>query len=271
MSEVKRERSGTTTILTLDRAAKMNAFSGALVDALLDAVEAAHGDGTRLLVLRGEGKNFSAGFDFGGFEAQSDGDLLLRFTRIEQLLQKVHHAPFETLALAHGRNFGAGVDLIGVCSRRVATPDSTFRMPGLRFGLVLGTRRFALQVGDDTARDILAESKTFGAEEGRRIGFLTQVAEASEWPAVIARASEASIALPPDACARLVAATRTDTRDADLAELVRSAAAPGLKARIAAYLAPASPAAPVAPAAATAAEPAPAVGKPGGRGPISKD
>lgn len=243
MKELRVERSGATTTLTLDRGAKMNALSAGLVDALMAAVDEAHGDGTRLVVFRGEGRNFSAGFDFGGYEAQSEGDLLLRFTRIEQLLQKVHHAPFDTLALAHGRNFGAGVDLIGACARRVATADATFRMPGLLFGLVLGTRRFALQVGDDRARDILRESKTFGAEEGQRIGFLSQVADVTEWPAVIARAAEASVALSPESHARLVAAARTDTRDADLAELVRSAAAPGLKARIAAYLAPAAAAA----------------------------
>lgn len=240
MSDLRQERAGTTLTLTLDRPAKMNALSAPLVDALLAALEAAHRDGTRLVVFRGEGKNFSAGFDFGGYESQSEGDLLLRFTRLEQLLQVVHHAPFETLALAHGRNFGAGVDLIGACSRRVSTTEATFRMPGLRFGLVLGTRRFALQVGGDTARDILAESKTFGAEEGLGMGFLTQVAGIPEWPEVIARAAEAAVALPPDAHARLVAATRIDTRDADLAELVRSAAAPGLKMRIAEYLAPAS-------------------------------
>ena len=241
MSELRVERAGTTTTLTLDRGAKMNALSGTLVEALLAAVTTAHGDGTRLVVFRGEGKNFSAGFDFGGYQDQSEGDLLLRFARIEQLLQAVHHAPFETLALSHGKNFGAGVDLIGACSRRVGTGDATYRMPGLRFGLVLGTRRFALQVGGDVARDILNESKTFGAEEGRRIGFLTEVAEVSGWPAVIARATEAAAALSPEAHARLVAATRTDTRDADLAELVRSASAPGLKARIAAYLAPVTP------------------------------
>ena len=256
MSEPKSERSGTTLTLTFDRAAKMNAFSGVLVDALLCALGEAHRDGTRLVVFRGEGRNFSAGFDFGGYESQSEGDLLLRFARIEQLLQMVHHAPFDTLALAHGRNFGAGVDLIGVCSRRVATADATFRMPGLKFGLVLGTRRFALQVGGDRARDILQESKTFGAEEGRRIGFLTEVADVSEWPAVIARAAEASTALPLESQGRLVAATRVDTRDADLAELVRSAAAPGLKSRIAAYLASGAPGV----AAATMA-----------RGPISKE
>ena len=238
MSELRSERSGATLTLTLDRPAKMNALSGSLVEALFGAIEQAHGDGTRLVVFRGEGKNFSAGFDFGGYESHSEGDLLLRFTRIEQLLQRVHHAPFDTLALAHGKNFGAGVDLIGACSRRVAAADATFRMPGLRFGLVLGTRRFAQQVGGDIARDILQESKTFASEEARRIGFLSEVAEPTDWPAVIARAAEASTALAPGTQARLVEATRTDTRDVDLADLVRSAAAPGLKARIAAYLTP---------------------------------
>jgi hypothetical protein len=65
----------------------MNALSATLVEALLAEVDAAYRDGTRLLVLRGNGKNFSAGFDMGGYEAQSEGDLVLRFIRIEQLLQ----------------------------------------------------------------------------------------------------------------------------------------------------------------------------------------
>ena len=69
--------------LTLNRPDKANALSADLVEALLAALEAAAGDGTRLLVLDGNGKHFCAGFDFGGYETQSEGDLLLRFVRIE--------------------------------------------------------------------------------------------------------------------------------------------------------------------------------------------
>ena len=162
--------------------------------------------------------------------------MLLRFTRIEQLLQAVYHAPFDTLVLAHGKNFGAGVDLIGVCSRRVASAEASFRMPGLRFGLVLGSRRFARQVGADRAQPILQEAKTFGTEEALRIGFLTAVAAQDQWDAAVSGAVAASNALPAAIAARLFAVVREDTRDADLAELVRSAAAPGIKDRIAAYL-----------------------------------
>jgi enoyl-CoA hydratase/carnithine racemase len=231
------ERRGTTLVLTLDRPGKMNALSASLVEALLAQVNAAYRDGTRLLVLRGNGKNFSAGFDMGGFEAHSEGDLVLRFIRIEQLLQAVRHAPFDTLVLAHGRNFGAGVDLACACARRVATSDATFRMPGLRFGLVLGSRLFAERVGADRARHVLQASQTFSAQDGQAWGFLTAIAGQDEWTGVIEAAERAAAALTPEAASRLFRVTANeDHRDADLAELARSAAEPGLKQRIAAYL-----------------------------------
>ena len=231
------ERRGTATLASLDRGDKMNALSAPLVDELLALVERCAQDGTRLLVLRGNGRNFSAGFDMAGQEAQSEGDLLLRFVRLEQLLQAVRHAPFDTLALAHGRNFGAGVDLIAACARRVASSEATFRMPGLKFGLVLGSRLFAQRVGDDRARRVLQVSQTFGAADAHAWGFLTAVAPQDQWDAMIEEASAAAAQLPPLPAARLYAVTAPDTRDADLAELVRSAARPGLKQRIAEYLA----------------------------------
>lgn len=231
------ERADGVLTLTLDRPEKMNALSPVMVEALLEAVEAAASDGTRLMVLRGNGKNFSAGFDFTGYESQTEGDLVLRFVRIAQLLEAVEHAPFDTLALAHGRNFGAGVDLVGACARRVLAPESTYRMPGLRFGLVLGSRTFARRVGPARARDVLQASRTFGAEEALRWGFATAVEPQDRWSAVVQAAREEAAHLPPEASERLFRLTGEDTRDADLALLARSAAAPGLKERIAAYLA----------------------------------
>jgi enoyl-CoA hydratase len=235
--ELAIERRGTTLVLTLDRPGKMNALSASLVEALVAQVHAAYRDGTRLLVLRGNGRNFSAGFDMGGFESQSEGDLVLRFIRIEQLLQAVRHAPFDTLVLAHGRNFGAGVDLACACARRVATGDATFRMPGLRFGLVLGSRLFAERVGTNRAREVLQLSQTFSAQDGEAWGFLTAVAGEEQWPALIEAAESAAAALAPEAAARLFRVVASeDHRDADLAEVARSAAEPGIKQRIAAYL-----------------------------------
>ena len=235
MSTLIVQREGELTRLTLNRPDKANALDAALVEALLGAVTIAHNDGTRLLVLDANGRNFSAGFDFGDYETQSEGDLLLRFVRIEQLLQAVSHAPFATLALAQGRNFGAGADLFLAASLRVCTADSSFRMPGLRFGLQLGTRRLAARIGDEAARALLADSLVIDAEEALDLGFASELVKATDWAGLAGDVLQSALLLSPEAAARLHAATLRDTRALDMADLVASAAAPGIKARIAQF------------------------------------
>ena len=88
--ELLRKHENHVTRLTLNRPQKANALSAPLVEALIDAVEYAATDGTRLLILDGAGSHFCAGFDFTDAQAQSEGDLALRFIRIETLLQALH-------------------------------------------------------------------------------------------------------------------------------------------------------------------------------------
>jgi enoyl-CoA hydratase/carnithine racemase len=235
-SPLQTTREGGTVTFTLSRADKRNALSAELVERLIDGVQDAHANKARLLVFRGEGRNFSAGFDFGDVDTQSEGDLLLRFVRIEQLLQLVSGSPALTLGLAHGRNFGAGVDLFASCRRRVAAADASFRMPGLKFGLVLGTRRLGDIVGRERAAALQQETATFSAQDALGMGFIQQIAEPAEWGTLIAAAQATAEALSDDARAALYGALSHAQADTDLATLVRSAAQPGLKARIAAYL-----------------------------------
>lgn len=233
--ELLRSHDGHITRLTLNRPQKANALSASLVETLLDAVEYAATDGTRLLILDGAGPHFCAGFDFTDVQAQSEGDLALRFIRIETLLQALYHAPHETLALAHGRVFGAGADLVACCGLRVAEPGTTFRMPGLRFGVVLGTRRLVQRIGTDRARDILSNSLSFDADTALADGFLTRVATRENWPGLITDAKAAADMLTPAAAAALHRRSIEDSRATDMAELARSVSTPGLKERIRRY------------------------------------
>jgi enoyl-CoA hydratase len=232
MNELIRRHEGHVTHLTLNRPQKANALSESLVEALLDAVEYAYTDGTRLMVIDGAGAHFCAGFDFTDFQAQSDGELALRFVRIETLLQEIYHAPFETLVFAHGRNFGAGADLVCACGIRVVAPEATFRMPGLRFGVVMGTRRLSHRIGSDRARAVLTASRTFDADEALAMHFATRIAPQTEWPTIIAAVRSECDVLAPGAAAALRRQTVIDTRAEDMAALARSVSAPGLKERI---------------------------------------
>ena len=232
MAEVlKVSREELVTQLILNRTDKANALSAELVEALLDGVTAALRDGTRLLVLRGAGKNFCAGFDFSDLERQSDGDLLHRFVRMELLLQAIYHAPITTLALCHGGTYGAGADLVCACDRRVAAPDAKIRMPGLRFGIVLGTRRLVERVGADAALEILSSSRVFDAAEAKQIRFIDTLATADAWADLIRDAHRAQ-ALDTAAKTMLKSRVQIDSRAADLAALAGSAAVPGLKEQI---------------------------------------
>ena len=224
-------RDGPLTELTLARPAKANALSAELVEALLAAVAAAGGEGARLLVLRGEGKNFCAGFDFSNIETATDGDLLHRIVRLEMLLQALYHAPMATLALCHGGTYGAGADLVASCDRRVAAPGTTFRMPGLRFGIALGTCRLVERIGADRALEIQGSARAFDAAEAEQIGFIGEIAPPESWGGTVA-AMLAAQKLDARAHALLKERVQTDTRDADMAALARSASAPGLKERI---------------------------------------
>jgi enoyl-CoA hydratase/carnithine racemase len=108
-------------------------------------------------------------------------------------------------------------------------------MPGLSFGLVLGTRRYATRVGLSRARNVLGRGLSFDADEALRDGFLTDLSPRDDWSDVLAEEARNVTLLSTQAAAALDRATVVDTRAADLADLVQSAARPGLKERIRIY------------------------------------
>lgn len=226
---------GPVTYLKFNRPLKLNAIDAAIVEAALSSVEAAVKRGTRLLVMAGEGRSFSAGFDLSDLDRKSDADIVLRFIRIETLLQAIHNSPMTTLALVHGRCFGAAADIVCVCDQRIAAPGTTFRMPGLRFGAVLGTRRLGNLIGPDQARQLLETSRTFDVDEAVALGMVQQCMAQEDWPDYIAEQAKRSRVLSPDAQQRMLQNLRTHSDDNDLAQLVRSISEPGIVARIERY------------------------------------
>jgi len=216
------------TTLTLQRPGRGNALGPELVEGLIHAAEAAMADpAVHTLVLRGAGRHFCTGLDLTDLATLSDGDLLLRLVRIETLLALLWYAPIRTVALAHGRTWGAGADLFAVCEQRLAAADTTLRFPGAQFGIVLGTRRLAERIGVDAARALVLEAGELDATQALALGLVTRLADS---------AADLTPPRPDAATAQAIrSASRADGRDADLAALVRSAARPGLQSRITAY------------------------------------
>ena len=235
MTELSLSIDGPIANLRLNRPEKANALDLALVEALHDGLDAATLAGSRLLILRGEGRNFCAGFDFTGFETMTVADLSWRFVRIEQFLQRLAHAPFATLALAHGGCFGAGADIVAACDTAIASENAKLRMPGWEFGLALGTRRLAARIGAASARQLLENTRVVTGRQALEMRLVDEICAVEHWDARVAEAGLSAIALESRAQARLRATLRADTRAADMAGLIESLTEGDLKARIATF------------------------------------
>lgn len=221
--------------LTLNRPERGNALGPEMVAALDAGLTEALAHRARLLVFQGAGRNFCTGFDLSGLEAMTDAVLLERFVRVELLLQRIYAAGLTTLAVAHGRTYGAGADLFAACDLRLAVEGARFSFPGSGFGLVLGTQRLAGRIGDSQARMLLLAGGEVGATEAASLCLASAVVDEAAVDAAVSAAARAASRLDPVTVALLHGATRTGDGDAALAALVRSASRPGLRDRVMAY------------------------------------
>ena len=221
--------------ISLNRPQVGNALGPSMVDELDRAVDRAHDAAARMIVFEGTGKHMCTGFDLSELDKCSDGDLLLRFVRIEHLLQKIYASPVVTVAIGSGRVYGAGADIFAACDRRIGLPDASFAFPGSGFGLILGTRRLAARIGHDTARRILLEGAELPVETAAEIGLVTDRCSVADAEDLLPRIAVTAARLDPITVAALHAKTISRDDDADLAALVKSASRPNLRERIEAY------------------------------------
>ena len=235
MSVLIVERQDTLKILTLNRPERGNALNAQLVDAISEEIEKSGNDSTRTLVLHGAGRVFSTGFDLNEIESLSDSEVAHRVLDIERMLQAVFHAPMVTVALVHSMAFGAGADLVCCCHRRIATEDSRFCMPGLNFGILLGTRRLTQRVGVDNALGVLTDTRVFKAHEALDMGYLTAISSEESWPGHIEAAKQSGAAIAKEHVNRMFEVVVPDTRQEDMADLQASVSEPGLVERILEY------------------------------------
>ena len=237
MKTIEVSRKSSVMTITLNNPDRGNALSAQMVEEIHDALERAEAKRVALVIIRGQGKHFCTGLDLSDLAETTDEILLSRIIRIEQLLARIWSSPFVTLAIASGRTFGAGADLVAACDRRFAMAGASFSFPGAAFGLVLGTRRLGIRLGTDVAQNIILSGKTLTDAESEKAGLLTGILSAED-------DLEAFLEPEINSARRLEETTRQQIRhalnpgdglDSDLANLVRSASRPGLKKRIEDY------------------------------------
>lgn len=176
---------GAVATLTLDRPDRLNALSRVLLGELVEVCH--HLDSRRdlkVVVVRGAGRAFSAGFDLGDFGQPSE-DMSVRDTAdlgrlAADALTDVRPL---TIAAVHGHCIGGGLVLAAACDLRVASDDARFAIPEVDLGIPLawgGIPRLARELGPAVTKELVLTCRPFDAVEARALRFLNAVVPAAE-------------------------------------------------------------------------------------------
>nr|WP_205807668.1 enoyl-CoA hydratase/isomerase family protein [Micromonospora sp. HNM0581] len=187
------ECDGPVATVTLCRPDVLNAQTPATWRAMSDFSRELPGD-VRVVVVRGEGRAFSAGLDLSVAAASGPGSFAALATLPEQQCADkiadyqagftwLHRPDIISIAAVQGHAIGAGFQLALACDLRVLAEDAKFSMAEVTLGLVpdlAGTRRLVELVGYSRALEICATGRRLDAAEADRIGLATLVVPGAE-------------------------------------------------------------------------------------------
>ncbi|RED14433.1 enoyl-CoA hydratase/isomerase family protein [Pontivivens insulae] len=183
MSGVVREDRGGVTVLRLDNAAKLNAFTVAMLDDLERHLRAVERDAScRAVVLTGTGeKAFCAGADIGAWGDLSPAEFARHWVRDgHRLFDRLAALSRPTVAALNGHAFGGGLELAAACDIRVMTPRATLALPEARVGIVpgwSGTQRLARLMPEAMVKEMALFGTRIPAERAVNAGFATEVVD----------------------------------------------------------------------------------------------
>ncbi|MEU2794411.1 enoyl-CoA hydratase/isomerase family protein [Streptomyces sp. NPDC007100] len=201
--------------VTLAGPAKRNAQSPAMWRALAEAGSLLPGD-IRIVVLRGEGKSFSAGLDRQAFTPEgfdgepsfidlargTDSELDATIAEYQEAFTWWRRTDLVSIAAVQGHAIGAGFQLALACDLRVCADDAQFAMRETSLGLVpdlTGTHPLVALVGYARALEICATGRFVHADEAERIGLANLVVPAADLDGAVADLAGALAAAPRDA------------------------------------------------------------------------
>ncbi|MFJ9852126.1 enoyl-CoA hydratase/isomerase family protein [Streptomyces sp. NPDC101150] len=205
----------TIATVTLANAAKRNAQSPAMWRALAEAGSLLPGN-VRIVVLRGEGKSFSAGLDRQAFTPEgfdgepsfidlargADSELDATIAEYQEAFTWWRRTDLVSIAAVQGHAIGAGFQLALACDLRVVAEDVQFAMRETSLGLVpdlTGTHPLVGLVGYARALEICATGRFVHAAEAERVGLANLVVPTGELDGAVADLAAALVAAPRDA------------------------------------------------------------------------
>jgi enoyl-CoA hydratase/carnithine racemase len=166
--------------IAMDRPDALNALNPQLLEDLEDAIDrAGEAEGVRVIVLSGNGRAFSSGYDISAAEpdASVDEHILDQRTHLEAIFS----VRLPVIAAVDGTAIAGGCNLAIACDLTFASERSEFGYPDIHFGEP--PPKFVLPFVTDSlkdARELLYSGKTVDAETAADMGLVNRVVPAAD-------------------------------------------------------------------------------------------
>jgi enoyl-CoA hydratase len=185
---VRYETQDKVGVITLDRADKLNAINSVMKDEIIAAFARADKDAaTSVIVLRANGRSFSAGFDLGHSPDRGKDSGAADPNTWDAILHRSFDfgmAPWSTtkpvIASVQGHVLGGGCELALMCDLTIAAEDAKFGEPEVRFSHLGPLMVMPWFIGLKRARELLFFGDMIDARTALQFGMVNRVVPTAE-------------------------------------------------------------------------------------------
>ncbi len=164
--------------LTIDRP-KANALSAELIAQLSEQLDAIESDpAIKVVLIKGEGKFFSAGADIKEFTSRSAAELEQQSHDTHQVFNRIEQLSVPVIALIKGAALGGGLELAMSCHIRLSTIEAQLGLPEIKLGVMpgySGIRRLKSYIGTAKALEMVLTGQSVNGSEAEVLGLITKV------------------------------------------------------------------------------------------------
>jgi enoyl-CoA hydratase len=185
---VRYETQDKVGVVTLDRADKLNAINSVMKDEIIAAFARADKDAaTSVIVLRANGRSFSAGFDLGHSPDRGKDSGAADPNTWDAILHRSFDfgmSPWSTtkpvIASVQGHVLGGGCELALMCDLTIAAEDAKFGEPEVRFSHLGPLMVMPWFIGLKRARELLFFGDMIDARTALQFGMVNRVVPTAE-------------------------------------------------------------------------------------------
>lgn len=185
--DIQLSQQGATTVITLNRPEKLNAYTVRMGEEIVDAFESLRqNERCRVIIITGAGRGFCAGVDLDklkGDPAPEDADLppLGSERLVKDFADTLFNYPKPVIAAINGAAIGVGVTLSLPCDIRIASDKAKLGIPFAKLGIVPGlgsTWLLSRLMGPGRAKLLALTGRTLSASEAAEYGLVDCVVSA---------------------------------------------------------------------------------------------